>query len=1050
MSGGFLRLHLWMEKHRRPVLAGVVLLMAVFAAVSSRLELEEDILAILPQGDRIVGDHQYSLRKFRQIDRIYIDVGVAVDDSATLAAAADDLHAALSTNRLYVRVMYRVDEADQQKLMGFVTGALPTLFTEADEAALRTKLEPEAVAAYLAAMRRKMAGPEGLALRDVLAADPVGISALMAAKLLPLQVGFRGVRVQDGRITSEDGRHVLMMAEPTFPSSNTGDSRSLIAGLLQTVAAVEARHPGVHVAVTGGHRMAVDNVGMIQSDVRRCTPLGVVSMAVLCMVAYRRRWLAILTFLPSLFGMLLAAAAMAFGSGGISAISVGFASIAVGVTVDYAIHVVYHLDEAPGASRTAPGRGLPQLVLPVSIAALTSAAAFAVMAMSSLRGYRQIGWLGIVGVLGSAAFALLVLPLLVPPAGASAPTSLGLTRFLEGFHAWRVRRLPWLLAVVVLLSIAGAVGARRLRFDGDLASLNGITSETRRDEDLIRATWGDALGMTMVVTRGPTLESALQANDRIAERLAGHAGVDAVDSLSAVCPARSRQEANHARWRAFWTETRRREVRDTLARAGAELGFRATAFDRFWTMVDAPPAWVTVETFRGTPLETVFSERVATGDGDHAVATMLRLADRADARRLADEFPEVMVLDKRMLSDYIQDLTRSGLGRFALWTTLLVAVILHFSLSSIALTAATLAPLAAGLLWTFGAMGWMGLPVNLMNCIFVVFIVGVGEDYSLFLLTSKLDAWRGYPPRLAASSAAVLISALTSIFGFGVLIFARHPVLHSLGTTAFLGMVFSLVATVILTPLFAERVLRPEAAAVTEAEPPAARRRAIARRYRHQGRWVEQYVYWKLRTDPMFARLDEVVPPRGAVLDLGCGFGIVSHWLALGSSGRRMTGVDYDADKIRVARRTETADGRVRFDAQDMLAWDYPPCDAVLLLDALHYWVPAKQEAVLRRAHDALRPGGRLVLRDAARSGMDAHRRIARAERIATALGIHRTVEGLHFLSLDEWTAMARRAGFRDVRVVADAGIGSNVMLTATRSEEEPGDDGERVAPRQV
>ncbi len=1050
MTGAYLRLYLRLVGHRRPVLVGVALLMAVFAAVSSRLELEEDTLAILPQGDRIVTDHQYSLRKFKQIDRIYLDIGVATDDPGTLAAAADDLYAALSTNGMYVRVMYRVEETDQQKIMGFVTGALPTLFTEADATALRERLEPANVHAYLAAMRRKMAGPEGLALREVLAADPIGMSGLMAAKLLPLQVGFRGTGIKEGRITSGDGRHVLMMAEPRFPSSNTGDSRGLVAGLLQTAAAVEARHAGVHVAATGGHRMAVDNVGMIQADVRRCMPLGILSMAVLCVAAYRRRWLAALTFLPSLFGMLLASAAMAFGGGSISAISVGFASIAVGVTVDYAIHVLYHLDDAAGSARTAPDRNLHQLVSPVSIAALTSAAAFAVMAMSSLRGYRQIGWFGIVGVLGSAAFALLVLPLLVPAVRGSVTTSLGLTRFLEGFHAWRVRRLPWLLAVVGLLSVVGAVGARRLRFDGDLASLNGISAETRRDEESIRTTWGDALEMTMVVTRGATLDDALRANDRIAERLAARPGVEAMDSLSAVCPSRSSQEANHARWRAFWTGERRRDLRDAFARAGAELGFRAAAFDRFWALVDAPPDWVTVETFRDTPLETVFAERVATGDGDHAVATMLRLADRSDARRLADEFPEVMILDKRMLADYIQDLARGGLGQFALWTTVLVAAILYFSLGSVALTAATLVPLAVGLLWTFGAMGWMGLPINLMNCIFVVFIVGIGEDYSLFLLASNLDAWRGHPPRLAASSAAVLISALTSIFGFGVLIFARHPVLHSLGTTAFLGMVFALVATVVLTPLFAEWVLRPAASGVAVAVPPAARRRALSRRYRHQGQWVEKFVYWKMRTDPMFGRLDEAVPPQGAILDLGCGYGIACHWLALGSAGRRMIGVDYDGDKIRIARRTETDDGRIRFEAQDILAWDYPPCDAALLLDVLHYWVPEKQEAVLRRVHEALRPGGRLVLRDAARSGTAAHRRIARAERIATALGFHRTIEGLHFLSLDEWTAMVRQAGFRDIRVVDGAGIGSNVMLLATKSEEEPGHEDERVAPRQV
>ena len=50
-DGLYARLYLWLVAHRRVVLAVVVLIMAACAVVSSRLDLEEDILAILPQRD---------------------------------------------------------------------------------------------------------------------------------------------------------------------------------------------------------------------------------------------------------------------------------------------------------------------------------------------------------------------------------------------------------------------------------------------------------------------------------------------------------------------------------------------------------------------------------------------------------------------------------------------------------------------------------------------------------------------------------------------------------------------------------------------------------------------------------------------------------------------------------------------------------------------------------------------------------------------------------------------------------------------------------------
>ena len=1014
--------HLWLYARRRGVLVVVALLAVASLVVSLRMDVEEDILAMLPQRDRVVDEFQYALKKFRQIDRVYLDVA-----GENPAAAADELNAALAGLPSLDRVLYRVESTDQHKLMEYVTGALPVLFTEADEKALAEKLQPDQVRGYLTTMRRKLAGPEGLVLKELVAADPVGMSGLVGARLLPLQAGFTGARVEDGRITSADGRHVLLMAEPKFASSNSGASRQLIADVLRAAAVVEQHHPGVRVAVTGGHRMAVDNATLIEADARRCLVVGTAAMGLLCFVTYRRRWLALVTFVPSLVGTLMAGVALAICYRHLSGIAVGFASVAIGITVDYAIYVVYHLDNAAGLDRQGVGDHVSRLVLPITAGALTTVAAFVVMASSPMRGYQQLGVFGAVGVLASAALALLILPLLVPVPKQNAQPPLWLTQLLERFIAWRSRRLKWLLVAVAVVSFAAGVGLRRLRFEGDMARMSGVTAATQHDEQLIRRTWGDALGMTLVVSRGATVDAALAENDCVAKRLAGNPDVSAVYSLASVCPSPATQEANLRRWRAFWTDERRAELRATLREVGGELGFRAEAFGRFWKMLEGEPLWVTLETFRDTPLEQAISQRVALTPGDNAVSTMVKLVDRSRADRLRTALPGAYVLDKQALTGHIAGLAKTGLGWFTLWTALLVAVILYFSLSSVWLTVAALLPLAFGLLWTFGAMGWLGLPVDLMNSVFVVFIIGIGEDYSIFLVTSRLDEWRGRPARLGATSAAVLISALTTTFGFAVLVLARHPVLFSLGTTVLLGMTCTFVATLILTLLFTEWVLRPLPASVCSVTPA----REIARLYRYQGKWVEQFVVWKMRLDPVFQSLDQATPRCGMILDLGCGYGMASHWLALAGPERTVFGLDYDADKIRVAQCSARSQPRVRFEVGDILNREYPACDAVLLLDVLHYWTPDKQQAILAKARAALRPGGRLVLRDAARAETEEHRRVEWWERLVTRLGHNKTVEGLHFQSAEELMGMLRREGFTDITVTPTGKGDSNVLITA-------------------
>src|SRR5258708_38470048 len=118
-----------------------------------------------------------------------------------------------------------------------------------------------------------------------------------------------------------------------------------------------------------------------------------------------------------------------------------------------------------------------------------------------------------------------------------------------------------------------------------------------------------------------------------------------------------------------------------------------------------------------------------------------------------------------------------------------------------------------------------------------------------------------------------------------------------------------------------------------------------------------------MKTDPVFEALDAVVPREGHILDLGCGYGVATHWLACYTDRRTFCAVDYDEDKIRAAQRTAPGHPRIQFVAGDLLSWDYPACDVVLLLDVLHSWQPEKQQLILSKARQCLRPGGRLILR---------------------------------------------------------------------------------------
>lgn len=102
--------------------------------------------------------------------------------------------------------------------------------------------------------------------------------------------------------------------------------------------------------------------------------------------------------------------------------------------------------------------------------------------------------------------------------------------------------------------------------------------------------------------------------------------------------------------------------------------------------------------------------------------------------------------------------------------------------------------------------------------------------------------------------------------------------------------------------------------------------------------------------------------PGDAVIDLGCGPGLYATQLA--RRGLRVTGVDYSRRSIEYARVAAAGhDLAITYRHQDYLTLDDDAqYDAALLIYGdLCVLAPEKRDALLRRIHRALKPGGRLA-----------------------------------------------------------------------------------------
>jgi len=118
---------------------------------------------------------------------------------------------------------------------------------------------------------------------------------------------------------------------------------------------------------------------------------------------------------------------------------------------------------------------------------------------------------------------------------------------------------------------------------------------------------------------------------------------------------------------------------------------------------------------------------------------------------------------------------------------------------------------------------------------------------------------------------------------------------------------------------------------------------------------------------PIMMTLDKYLPKNGVIIDLGCGYGLVSNLLAL-ESEVHLIGVELSEQRAAVAQKSVGDRHNIKFLTEDAVKYDIPPCDAVLLLDMLCFLPDDARIKILARVYDSLGKNGLLIVKDNATS----------------------------------------------------------------------------------
>jgi SAM-dependent methyltransferase len=476
----------------------------------------------------------------------------------------------------------------------------------------------------------------------------------------------------------------------------------------------------------------------------------------------------------------------------------------------------------------------------------------------------------------------------------------------------------------------------------------------------------------VVMNKADGIEEIQQDNDKLLGKIEQDIGRDVLRAgfvPSMIFPGRERSARNLEAWRNFWLDGRGQGVREAMRSAGIEFGFTTEAFAGFFSLLD--PAY----TANRQPLPAKYYNMLGISENAKESGLLqfvtLLPGKNYDGAVLQDEYgKDFKIFDASFFTRRLADILFSTFTSLLVIVSVSMVLLLFFFYLNLHLTLLTLLPAVFAYICTLGTLRLLHHPLDIPSLMLSVVILGMGIDYAIFCVRAHQRYREVRHPSYVLVRIAVFMSGTSTLIGFGVLCFAEHSVLKSVGITSLLGIGYSLLGTFLLLPPLLDRYFAWE----TKKSCVRSDNRDIMQRIRARYRTLEAYprmfIRFKLQYDPMFKELPRMLTRQNSVttiIDIGCGYGAPACWCLEYFGHVEVYGIDPDPERVRVAAIAAGDRGRIAVGWAPDLPAIAQPADVVLLLDMLHHLDDATVSALFKKSYSALGHQGLLVTRFAIR-----------------------------------------------------------------------------------
>jgi 1-acyl-sn-glycerol-3-phosphate acyltransferase len=787
---------------RRPALyitfAALLLLAGFFAW---QVKFEEDISKILPKDKKIEKLNQvFQNSKF--MDKLVITVSLkdtASSEPDSLVTYADTLVENIQQrlSPFIAKINYKVDDELALQLFGTVSDHLPVYLTEKDYVAIDSLITPAKVKETLEQDLRTLTSPAGFALKSMISKDPVGITFLGLRKLQQLQYD-ENFELYDNYIVTKDRKHLMLFITPKFPPNNTAKNALLLKGLDSLI-----DNNNSHVTATyfGATAVSVGNALQLRKDSLLTQGVTVLFIVVFLGLYFRKKRAPFIILIPVIFGALFSLACIYFIKGKISVIALGTGSVVLGIAVNYSLHVFNHYRHTRNIRQV-----IKDLALPMTVGSFTTIGGFFCLQFVESEMLKDLGLFAAFSLIGASLCSLIFLPHFIAGKKEQETHIVHEFSWIDKVASLKPEYNKYLVIIILALTVFFAFWAGKVGFESDLQNMNYMSSKLKASEKQLNQINQYALQSVYLVTEGKTLDDALVNNEKLVtqiEKLQDKDIVKKYSGVSSLIISDSLQKIKIERWKRYWTAEKKNTLMATLITEGAALKFNAAAFDNFKALLNnefVPVDKDAMAEVRKNFLDDYITEK----PGKTTVVTLVK-AFPDKKQQVYDAFENeahVTVLDKQYLTRRFVEIINSDFSSIALMTSLLVFFVLLLMYGRIELTLVSFIPMFISWVWILGIMGLAGIQFNIINIIISALIFGLGDDYSLFIMDGLLQEYKTGKKNLSSFKSSIILSAITTIAGMGVLIFAKHPALRSIASISIIGILCVVIMSQILIPFF--------------------------------------------------------------------------------------------------------------------------------------------------------------------------------------------------------------------------------------------------------